>query len=359
MGVARADESRGAVYVFVRSGTTWAQEAKLTASDGAEDDSFGGLVALDGERALIGASGDDNRRGAAYVFVRSGTTWTEEAKLTASDGEPWDKPRRRGRARRRARPRRRAHTPNESYGAAYVFVRSGSTWTEEAKLTPSDIDDEEEGGNFGQSLALDGERALVGADATDEYRGVAYVFVRSGSTWTEEAKLTASDGEPDERVWGRGVAGRRPRPRQRVRGRQHQGAAYVFVRSGSTWAEEAKITPPTARPGTLSVAWCCSTAPAPSSGSYYTDDSRGAAYVFVRSGSTWTEAVKLTASDGAPYDFLGYSLALDGDRVLVGAQGDDTYPGAAYSYTLEPVVTGAFAFLRPTGRATATAWART
>ena len=347
VGASRADESRGAVYVFVRSGTTWAQEAKLTASDGAEDDSFGGSVALDGERALIGASGDDNRRGAAYVFVRSGTTWTEEAKLTASDGEPWNSF---GGAVALDGERALvgARNANESYGAAYVFVRSGSTWTEEAKLTPSDINDEEEGGNFGQSLALDGERALVGADATDEYRGVAYVFVRSGSTWTEEAKLTASDGEPDDGLGG-AVSLDGDRALVSAYGvDSYRGAAYVFVRSGSTWAEEAKLTASDGEAwdtfgGSVSLDGARALV-----GSYYTDDSRGAAYVFVRSGSTWTEAVKLTASDGAPYDFLGYSLALDGDRVLVGAQGDDTYRGAAYSYTLEPVVTGAFAFLRPT-----------
>ena len=79
----------GSAYVFTRTGTTWTEQAKLTASDGAADDYFGSSVAIAGDTIVVGASGDDDEwqcSGSAYVFTRTGTTWTEQAKLTASDG---------------------------------------------------------------------------------------------------------------------------------------------------------------------------------------------------------------------------------------------------------------------------------
>ncbi len=131
----------GSAYVFVRSGTSWIQQAKLTASDAASNDIFGGSVALIGDTALVGAAGDDDAgsvSGSAYVFVRSGTTWTEQAKLTASDAAAGD---RFGIAVALNGSTALVVAPNDddaafSSGSAYVFVRSGTTWSQQAKLGP-------------------------------------------------------------------------------------------------------------------------------------------------------------------------------------------------------------------------------
>jgi hypothetical protein len=142
-----ANTNQGSAYVFVRSGSTWTQQAKLTAADGVATDLFGNSVALSGDTALVGAYYDD---------------------VGAIGGE----------------------------GSAYVFVRSGSTWTQQAQLTAADSANSDQ---FGISVALSGDTALVGAwlnDVVTTDQGAAYVFVRSGSTWTQQARLTVADGAP-------------------------------------------------------------------------------------------------------------------------------------------------------------------
>jgi hypothetical protein len=173
--------------VFVRSGTTWTQQAKLTAGDGAAFDHFGTSVALAGDTALVGASGSDDLgqdAGAAYAFVRSGATWTQQTKLTAADGEggnafgaavalvddtaligsPFDSP------------------VGAASGSTYVFARSGTTWTQQTKLAATDgsaVD------FFGTSVALSAGLALSGAPGRDDRgssSGAAYVFVPATGT---------------------------------------------------------------------------------------------------------------------------------------------------------------------------------
>ena len=180
-----------------------AAEFKLTASDGAADDEFGYSVAIDGEYALVGAYGDDdngNYSGSAYVFKRDGSSWTQQAKLVASDGAAGDY---------------FGYSVaidgeyslvgaygdddnGSTSGSAYVFKRDGSSWTQQAKLVASDG---AAGDYFGYSVALDGEYALMGAFLDDDKgskSGSAYVFKRDGSSWTQQAKLVASDGAVDD-----------------------------------------------------------------------------------------------------------------------------------------------------------------
>ena len=180
VGAPRDDDAgfdSGSVYVFVRSGTTWTEEAKLTASDAAAEDEFGVSVALSGDTALVGASGDDDAgsgSGSAYVFVRNGTSWSQQVKLTASDAAAED-----GFGASVALSGDTALVgasgddgTGVSSGSAYVFVRNGTSWIQQAKLTASDaaaID------YFGYSVALSGETALVGAPFNDGV-GSAYAY---------------------------------------------------------------------------------------------------------------------------------------------------------------------------------------
>lgn len=305
----------------------WGGEQKLLASDAAELDHFGWSVSLANDRALVGAHGESDGRGAAYVFVKSGDIWIEEQKLVASDGAELD---RFGSSVSLGTDRILvgAYGADAFRGAAYVFVKSGASWTEEQRIVASDG---AAGENFGYSVSLAGERALVGAFGSGAARGAAYVFVRGGSVWTEEQKLVASDGAADDTFgWSISVAG----DRALVGAPGHdgaRGAAYVFVRNGSAWAEEQELV---ANDGVgfdnfgnaVSLAGDRALV-----GAYWNDDFRGAAYVFVRSDSSWTAEQKLVASDGAGSRF-GTSVSLAADRALIGAVGNGSGRGAAYAF---------------------------
>jgi hypothetical protein len=329
----------------------WFQQAKLIASDAAAADLFGSSVAVSGDTAVVGATYDDSPAtdaGSAYVFVRSNGAWTEQAKLTASDvaagdnfgnrvalsgdtavvGAPAD------------------DSPATNAGSAYVFVRSGGTWTEQAKLTASDAAANDQ---FGVSVAVSGDTAVVGArrdDSPARDAGSAYVFVRSEVTWAEQAKLTASDAaENDELGTSVAVSGDTA-----VVGAYFDdspasdaGSAYVFVRSGLTWAQQAKLTAADAADGadgdnfgtSVAVSGDTAVVGAPIDDSPATH--AGSAYVFVRSGVTWAQQQKLTASDAADSDNFGSSVAVSGDTAVVGSPRDNSpasIAGSAYVFVL-------------------------
>ena len=345
VGAEGDDSSKGSAYVFEKGGG-WAsmtETAKLTASDGAAGDKFGGSVAIDGDTVVVGAYGDDSYKGSAYVFEKGGgwaTTSAYDAKLTASDGADSDNFGSRvaidgdtvvvG-----------ARGDDGDQGSAYVFVKPGGGWatgTETAKLTASDGAPSD---NFGCSVAIDGDTAVVGAPCDDSSKGSAYVFEKGGgwATGTETAKLTASDGAGGDN-FGYSVAISGDTVVVGAEGDDsYHGSAYVFEKGGG-WATtstyDAKLT---ASDGASydhfgrSVAIDGDTVVV---GAYYDDDNgskSGSAYVFEKGGgwATGTETAKLTASDGASYDYFGYSVAISGDTVVVGAHCDDDN-GSAYVF---------------------------
>ena len=188
----------GSVYVFTRSGGTWTQQAKLNATDGATNDFFGISVAVDGDTVVIGTPNDDAvglDSGSAYVFTRSGTTWTQQAKLNATDGAAGDLF-----GYSVAIDGDTAvigahgddYLPTSYSGSAYVFTRNGTTWTQQAKINANDVAANND--YFGYSVAVDDNTTVIGApyDGGDD-AGSAYVFIRSGTAWIQQAKLKATD----------------------------------------------------------------------------------------------------------------------------------------------------------------------
>ncbi|MEP4052501.1 MAG: FG-GAP repeat protein [Litorimonas sp.] len=339
----------GSAYVFTRSGYGWKQQAKLTAFDGSPNDTFGGNVALFGDTAVIGASRRDDKgedSGSAYVFVRSGTTWAYQAKIMASDGAQGDAFGQSvtllGDTLVVGAPR--DDDKGEDSGSAYVFTRTGSTWSQQAKLTAADG---AAGDVFGISVAKSGDTILVGADLNDEIdnnAGAAYVYTRSGNSWTQQAKLTASDGGEID-IFGVRVAlsgdtalisARRD---DTVKG-VDAGSAYVFTRIGTSWSQQAKLTAPDGDADDRfgrSVALAGDTAVI---GAMFQDDkgdNSGSAYMFTRSGNIWSQKDKLIAIDGVPDDRFGWSAALSGETVIIAATGVDDNgdgSGAAYIYDI-------------------------
>jgi len=243
----------GSAFVFTRTGTTWTEQAKLMPSDGALDDYFGRSVAIDGDTIVVGANFGDNdsgqNSGAVYVFLRTGILWSQQAKLMASDGTALDEF---GRSVAIAGDTivvgaYFADNDNGSEsGSVFVFTRTGSTWTEQTKLTASDGAAQD---RFGGGVAIDGDTIVVGAEFSDNSSGSnsgsAYVFTLTGATWTQQAKLTADDGAVDDR-FGTSVAidgdtiivGA---TRNDVDGITDSGSTYVFTRTGSTWTLQTKL----------------------------------------------------------------------------------------------------------------------
>jgi len=335
----------GSAYIFKRSGTEWTEQAKLTASDGAAYDHFGSSVAISDDYVVVGAQRDDDvgmDSGSAYIFKRNGIAWTEQAKITASDGAAGD-----------IFGIRVAisgdHAVVGAYGdddagsnsgSAYIFKRNGTEWTEQAKLTASDG---AAGDIFGYSVAISGDYVVVGAYEDDDAggsSGSAYIFKHGGTEWTEQAKITASDGATGDLFGGVAISGD-----YTVVGAcgtdgvvSDSGSAYIFKRDGTVWTEQAKIY---ASDGAAYDRFGWSVA---ISGDYvvvgaYGDDdaggSSGSAYIFKHDGTAWTEQAKITASDGAAGDLFGYSVAISGDHAVVGAPYDDdagSYSGSAYIY---------------------------
>jgi len=346
MGVYLDDDAgnqSGSAYIFTRSGSTWTQQQKLTASDAAQADRFGYSAAIsgDGTYAIVGAQYDDdtvNDSGSAYIFTRSGSTWTQQAKLLASDAATdnffgtavsissdgtyaivgaWGN-----------------DIANFNAGSAYIFTRSGSSWSEQQKLIASDADGNDYFG-FAVSISADSTYAIVGAYYEGPTIGAAYIFTRSGSTWTQQQKIVASDATSYD-YFGYSVSISSDGTYAIVGAYMDdvtytdQGSAYIFTRSGSTWTQQAKLVASDAAQNdrfgfSVSISSDGSRAIV---GSVFDDDAgtdSGSAYIFTRSGSTWTQQDKLVASDGATNDWFGQSVSISSDATtaIVGASGDD------------------------------------
>ena len=348
----RADDKgiqSGGVYVYVRSGLSWTFEQKIVASDGEAGDRLGQSVAINGDTIVIGAYGDDDKgsnSGSVYVYVRLGTTWSLQQKIVPSDGGASDL---------------FGHfvdldgdtivvgaygdqDQGNFTGSVYVYVRSGTAWSLQHKIV---ADDGFANDYFGYTLSFNRDTIVVGAYGDDDKgtsSGSAYVYFRSGSTWSLQQKLNASDGAENDAfsisvaIDGDTIAVGSFLDDDDDKG-INSGSVYVYVRSGTTWSEEQKLVASDGAANDLfgyPVSLVGNTLVV---GAYSDDDNdasaSGSAYVFVRSGSAWSAQQKLTAADGEAGDRFGYSLAIEGDTIVVGAYTDDdkgTDSGSVYVY---------------------------
>ncbi len=344
----------GAAYVFVRNGSNWTQQAYLKASNSNAYDEFGSSVAISGDTIVVGA-------------------WKEASAAAGVNGNQSD-------------------NSASKAGAAYVFVRSGSNWIQQAYLKASNTN---EGDRFGNSVAISGDTIIVGAycessnatgingDQSDNsayWAGAAYVFNRSGSNWSQQAYLKASNtdsidgfgmsvsisgntiviGAYAESSNAVGVNGN-----QSDNSASAAGAAYVFVRSDTTWSQQAYLKASNTDSGdafgesvAISVdtivvgAWHEDSNSTGVNGNQSDNNAQnaGAAYVFVRSGTAWTQQAYLKASNTDDYDGFGRPVAIYSDTIVVltcqedsnatgidGNQYDNSasFAGAGYVFTRE------------------------
>jgi streptogramin lyase len=328
-------------YVFTRSGETWTQQATLPA---------GTSLALsgDGSTALIGGTYE------TYVFTRSGSNWTRQATLSAGPNVAVSE---NGNTAVLGDP-----ATNEDAGAAWVYVRSGETWNRTAELTSGEAG---EASLFGYSVAVsgDGSTALVGGPGAHNVwgrRGAGWVFARSGESWSQQGTpLRAVAGEESEPGIGTSVAlsgdgdtalvgGEVPDPGENIDCGRREGAAWVYQRSGSTWAQ-----PGTELRGHASSGQVCggvnesvalsgdgSTALIGGEVNY----GLGAAWLFTYSGSTWNQTGTELQGSGEIDTFqglFGASVALSStaDTALIADPHDSGRLGAAWAFAPSPAVT--------------------
>lgn len=350
IGAYRADSNdldSGAAYVFELSDAGWIQKQKLIPSDGNDDDNFGRSVAVEANTIVVGSHLDDDAgpdSGSAYIFTRSGNLWSQQQKLTASDAALGD----------------RfgfsvsidnntivvgAYGDNSEAGAAYVFAKSGPTWTQQQKLSASDAN---AGDRFGYSVSIDYNSVIIGAyrhhHSEHFYTGSAYVFTRSDQSWTQDVVLHASDPN-DNDYFGYSVAldgncaviGAYECD---INGVSEAGAAYVFERTDTGWIQQQKlvntIDPNAGDDFGKAVAIEGDTVLIGCPNYYFDDEKTGAAFEFVRSGGSWIQQSLLAADDANAGDEFGFSVALSGRRIIAGAHysGDyGPYSGSAYVFT--------------------------
>ncbi len=373
------NSNAGAAYVFKLTGGTWSEQAYLKASNAEVDNRFGWSVAIHGDSIVVGAPGENGSgtaAGAAYVFVRSSNTWSQQAYLKAANADSGD---RFGTSVSISGNTLIVGAPIEasnstsintsatnnsapSAGAAYIFTRTGTNWTQQAYLKS---ENSEANDRFGNAVAISGDTAAVGADGEDgsatgsngtvdngkSGSGAAYVFVRSGSNWTQQAYVKASNTDASD-GFGGAVAldgdtlavGAIFESSNAVDvggddsinslATPASGAAYVFTRSGTDWSQQAYVK--ASNPGdgdhfgtSLSISGDVlivgsldeSSNAAGVNGNAANDDalSSGAAFVYLRDGITWTRQAYLKASNTEAFDYFGKSVAVSGATFIVGA----------------------------------------
>jgi hypothetical protein len=315
----------GEVLVFARSGTAWAQQAMLAPADGATGDAFGAAVSLNGNTLVVGAPQRAGAAGTAYVFFRSGTTWTQQAELTAADAGP---------------SAQFAYsvvvTGNTAFlgafgsSAAYVFARSGTTWSQQQKILPGDPTGAD---GFGGSLALGSTVLFIGAPNKASHTGAVYAFANSGTgSWSQQQKLLASDATAGD-GFGTAVAVSGNTVWVGAPGHAaHAGAAYVFTSGGGPWAEQQVVLEGGSAANDLfgaSIAFGPGIAVVGAPGFL----SRGAAYVFLQSGVTWSQQQQLSGADTSNGDSFGAAVALQASTTVIGANVKNGSTGAAYVFT--------------------------
>lgn len=348
----------GSAYVFEFSGGEWNKTAKLLPADSAAVDHFGYAVSLLGDRALIGAPRDDDNgpsSGSAYVFEFDGGVWSETTKLLAEDGDEQD---RFGHAVSLSGDRALVGAFGDSSngfesGSAYVFEFENESWNETTKLLPDDGTEED---RFGFAVSLSDDRALVGAPGPlhvfgSTTPGSAYVFDFNGTLWSEASKLEASDGDIwDEFGRSLSLAGDHALigAPESDGSNSRSGSAYLFSFSGNEWNEDFKLIPGDESTGqrfgsAVSLSNNRALVGATNGGSHDGTFRPGTAYVFKFDSTGWLEVDKLLPEEGG--GAFGTSVSLSGNHAIIGTPGDSVVApdaGAAFSYMVTNIFSDSF-----------------
>jgi hypothetical protein len=317
----------GAAYIYTLDGSTWTLATELSDPGATAGDLFGESAAISGRNVIIGAPGNDDHTGTAYVYNDSATGWSLRSTLTASDhgnGNEF------GNAVALSGPTAvvGADGRNHFAGAAYVFSSSGKTWSQVQELGAADG---AKGDDYGWAVGVSPSAIVVGAPGYDTDAGIAYFYGFNGATWTLQSELAGSN-DAAYTFFGSGVAVSGTTAVVGARGHnntqainEYTGTAYVFGATDSSWAQQAELNGTDLNPGaffgtavaispqgtTVAVG-----APAPAR-----------AYVFKNSGGTWSQTL---AQTGNIVDMYGNSVAVSGTTLVVGGPGINSRAGGAF-----------------------------
>lgn len=325
------DNGYGSAYVFTKNGETWTQQDKLIADDAAAGDYFGGSVALSNNTCIVGASGDDSYTGSAYIFVRNGSNWSQQAKLVAADAAVGDCF---GCAVAISGDTCIVGTWNAADpGCAYIFTRTGDTWSQQDKLTADDV---ASGDYFGCSVAIHGNTCIVGVYGA--YVESAYIFVRKNDVWTQQDKLVTDQSVAGEYYYI-SVAVDNDTCAITAYG-DDPGDVYIFTRKKSVWSRQAKLTSNDAAIGDyfgINMALNNHICIVGACGNNDNGEDSGSAYIFRRIGKVWRQQTKLTADDAAAGDQFGMGVAIGQNICAVGAWLDNSETGSAYLISIPDI----------------------
>ncbi|WP_179952277.1 Ig-like domain-containing protein [Marinicella rhabdoformis] len=372
----------GAVYVYIKSGNNWAQQAYLKSSNPIANEQFGYSVAIEGDTLVVGTGFSEET---AYVFTRSNGVWSESAILTASNSENfdlfgWSVAISGSTIAVSAIQEDSASTGvngNQSdvnntavaSGAVYVFVEDNGTWNQQAYIKASNTD---AGDTFGSTVILDGDNLIVSApyeasgatginsnqsDNSVPNSGAAYVFTRTGTTWSQQAYIKPSQTPKEfglamdmsndtlvigSRYFNSGVGGFN---------------AAVFVRNGNAWSEQAIIENPQIQFTTsvviegnsLLLGDANNNSGSVGIGGNPDDTSEpnsGAVFAYQFENNSWQSKAFIKASNTGEDDNFGTAMARDGSTLIVGAPQEDL-SGAVYAFELSPLIGGEVQGLTP------------
>jgi sugar lactone lactonase YvrE len=342
-----------AAWIYTRSGGTWTQQGtKLVGTGNISDAEQGISVSLsaDGNTAIVGGYLDNSGQGAAWVYTRSGTTWTQQGTKLVGTGNT-------GGANQGISVSLSADgntaivggwADNSNQGAAWIFTRSGTTWTQQgSKLVGT--------GNVGAanqgksvSLSADGNTAIVGGYNDNSNQGGVWIYTRSGGTWTQQSAKLVGTGNAGAANQGGSVSLSADGNTAIVGGgadNSNQGAVWIYTRSGGTWTQQGAKLVGTGNTGPAQQGYSISLSADGNIaivGGELDNSNQGAVWIYTRSAGTWTQqGTKLvgTGNAGAANQGWSVSLSADGNTAIVGGPIDNARQGAAWAYIAAPSLT--------------------
>ena len=336
-----------AAHVFVRRGSSWAWQATLTDPGALHHEAFGRSVALDGDIAVVGAPGADlglsaiDNEGAAFVFVRHGSSWAQDAKLVASDATSLG-----SFGNEVALSGTTAvvypFKPSTTIRTAYVFERTPRGWVEDGRLVSPDAVPPYSSSSGG--VAVSGRTVILTVPSADAgavaQAGAAHVFVREGGSWSWQAKLTASDAA---RFPSFGASVALDGDMALIGGNEDvagPASAYVFERTGDSWTETAKLVARDPAPVPVAlVDVALSDGVAVLGGTELAGAGPAAVHVFRLRDGTWKQFRTLVEPHGVVWNGFGKTVSVDGHHVAIGSPLDDVHDwppdaGSAHVVTL-------------------------
>lgn len=342
----------GSIYVFNKKNANWSQTQKIILADGKTLDYFGHSVAISKQVIAVGAYKRDNNgttnNGAVYIFTYDNGTWSKSQELLANDKENHDAF---GYSLAMQNDilvvgaRGNNNNGMEDSGAVYVFTKDGDSWKQSQKLLAKD---KKEYSYFGNSVAIDDEVIVVGADyeSSDGVNrsGAVYVFTKNGNSWNQSQKLSASD-KKEKDYFGFSVSiyneiiviGAKSGDSGNKNG---NGVAYIFSRNSDSWSETQKLMANDMENADRFGAAVAIYGNTIIVGADHKSDegkaSLGATYIFKKNGNDWQQTQKLLSTDRPSNAYFGFPILIDKEMMVVGARGDDengkTLSGAIYVY---------------------------